>query len=111
MNARRHSRFLPALSLVAVFTFTFAAPVRAQTHCSPANMAQTHGACCTAHGTPSGHGLNLSGLCAGACVVTALSVPPVIPAGTPQDRGFAPVVVVSPVLQWFEATDTPPPRH
>lgn len=110
MKTRRRSHFLLALSLVAVLTFALSAPIRAQAQCSPTNMAQTHGACCTAHGAPSGHGLSLSGSCAGACVATALSAPPVMPAGAPQDRGFAPVVVVSPVLQWLEATDTPPPR-
>lgn len=98
-----------ALSLVAALTFAFTAPVRAQTHCSSTNMARTHGACCTAHGT-SGQGHSLAGLCAGACVVTALSVPPMIPAGVPQDRAFAPPVVAAPVRQWFEPTDTAPPR-
>ncbi|MGH8127204.1 MAG: hypothetical protein ACRETC_02400 [Gammaproteobacteria bacterium] len=110
MNTRRRSRFLLAPSLVAAFTFAFAAPVRAEAHCNPGNMAQTHGACCTAHGT-SGNGLNLSGFCAGACVASAISAPPVIPAGAPQNSGFAPMVAPSPVLQWFEPIDTPPPRH
>jgi len=103
VSTRRRSRFLLALSLVAALTFAFSAPLRAQAHCSPANMAQTHG-------TSSGHGLNVSGLCAGACVATAISAPPVTPAGAPHNRSFAPVTVASPVLQWLEATDTPPPR-
>lgn len=111
MKMHRRSRFLIALSLVAALTFAFSAPIRAQAQCSAANMVQTHGVCCTAHGATSGHGLNFSGSCAGACVATAISAAPLILAGAPQNRDFAPLGVASPVLQWFEPIDTPPPRH
>lgn len=110
MNARNRFRLLFALSLVAALTFVSAGPVSALAQCCQAEAAQIYDARCDTHGT-CGHGQDLSVCCGGVCTAPAISAAPLIPTRAPQDRSYARGLPVSPVLQWLEPTDTPPPRR